>query len=85
MKPFIITAVLLFLGFSCNDLVEGINEDPNNPTSASYQYVLTGAEVGNIIYKPEKPPVKRGFSVVFYWNRPSAPGVQRIQPHDRQF
>lgn len=60
MKPFIITAALLFLGFSCSDLVEGINQDPNNPTSASYQYVLTGAEVGNIILQTGETARKAG-------------------------
>lgn len=34
---------------SCSDLVEGLNDDPNNPTSAAYPYILTGAEVGNIV------------------------------------
>ncbi len=35
--------------FSCSDLVEGINDDPNSLTSSSYGNILTGAEVGNMI------------------------------------
>ena len=49
MKRLIYLFFLTGLAFSCSDLVDGINQDPNNPTSASYQYILTGAEVGNII------------------------------------
>lgn len=45
--------IFLALGFStsCSDLVDGFNENPNSPTSASYQYILTGAEVGNAIFQ----------------------------------
>jgi hypothetical protein len=28
--------------------VDGLNENPNSPTSSSYQYILTGTEVGNM-------------------------------------
>ncbi len=41
--------LLLATCFSCSDMVEGINDDPNSLTSSSYGNILTGAEVGNII------------------------------------
>jgi len=49
--PSIFILSLLGVGIliSCEGLVEGLNDDPNNPTTASYQNILTGAEVGNII------------------------------------
>lgn len=49
MKKAIIYFFGIFFLASCSGLVEGLNDDPNNPTSTSYQYILTGAEVGNII------------------------------------
>lgn len=53
MKSFIKTyftgyIIILFLS-SCGSLVEGLNEDPNNPTSSPYNFILTGAQVGTII------------------------------------
>ncbi len=32
---------------ACSSLVEDLNENPNAPTTTSYQYILTGAELGN--------------------------------------
>lgn len=49
MKRYIIYMLLLATCFSCSDMVEGINDDPNSLTSSSYGNILTGAEVGNII------------------------------------
>lgn len=49
MKKYIILFSGLLWLSSCSQLVEGLNDDPNNPTNASYQYILTGAEVGNIV------------------------------------
>ncbi|MFT4535614.1 MAG: hypothetical protein ACI9P5_002983 [Saprospiraceae bacterium] len=49
MKKAIILTLLSGIGFSCADLVDDLNKNPNNPTSAPYQYALTAAEVGNIV------------------------------------
>lgn len=49
MKKAIILLSSIFFLASCEGLVDGLNNDPNNPTSTSYQYILTGAEVGNIV------------------------------------
>lgn len=49
MKKSIIILTGMFFLASCSGLVEGLNKDPNNPTTTSYQYILTGAEVGNIV------------------------------------
>ncbi len=48
MKKFI-TILLVTLLFGCADLVDDLNQNPNNPTSAPYEFVLTSAEVANII------------------------------------
>mgnify|MGYP001551488914 CR=1 FL=1 len=49
MKNTILLILSIFLLASCESLVDDLNQDPNNPTSTSYQYILTGAEVGNIV------------------------------------
>ena len=51
MKSIIYTLALSILFISCEDAIDEINNDPNNPTSASYENILTGAEVGNIIHQ----------------------------------
>ena len=44
--------VLSFFISSCSKIVDGINIDPNNPTSAPYKLVLNGAQVaGMLIYE----------------------------------
>jgi hypothetical protein len=48
MKYLLIYLVPLLLFTACSDLVDDLNENPNSPTSSSYQYVLTGTEVGNM-------------------------------------
>lgn len=49
MIRIIITISTLMLLYGCSDLVDGINDDPNNLTTSSYQNILTGTEVGNIL------------------------------------
>ncbi len=49
MKKILLTTVLIGVLTSCGDLVEDLNKNPNNPNSAPYQYVLTSAEVANIV------------------------------------
>jgi hypothetical protein len=46
--------------------VDGINDDPNNPTSASYQNILTGAEVGNIILQTGETARRAGIFCGYY-------------------
>ncbi len=51
MKSFILLLLTVTLIQSCSSLVEDINNDPNNQTQSAYQNVLTGAEVGNILFQ----------------------------------
>lgn len=41
-------------------MVEDLNQNPNNPTSAPYQYTLTGAEVATIILQTGEPAREAG-------------------------
>ncbi|MCB0596109.1 MAG: SusD/RagB family nutrient-binding outer membrane lipoprotein [Lewinellaceae bacterium] len=66
MKRLICLFFLASLAFSCGNLVDGINQDPNNPTSASYQYILTGAEVGNIIVQSGETARRAGIFCGYY-------------------
>lgn len=43
---FFLSTILVVTG--CSSLVDDLNENPNSPTSSSYQYILTGTEVGNM-------------------------------------
>ena len=56
---------------SCSDLVEGLNENPNSPTTAAYQNILTGAEVGNIILQTGETSRRAGIFCGYYT------GIQR--------
>ena len=49
MKRYIILILIIGLQYSCSDVVDGINDDPNNLTESSYGSILTGTQVGNII------------------------------------
>lgn len=70
MKKFItVLTIIAFAG--CSDIVEGLNVDPNNPTTSSYQNVLTGAEVGNIILQTGETARRAGIFAGYYT------GIQR--------
>lgn len=60
MKKIYIIGVLSLFIFSCADMVEDLNQNPNNPTSAPYQYTLTGAEVATIILQTGEPAREAG-------------------------
>lgn len=66
MQRFIYFFLIAGLTFSCGELVEGFNEDPNNPTETSYQYILTGAEVGNIILQTGETARRAGIFSGYY-------------------
>jgi len=51
---------------ACSQLVDGLNDDPNNPTDASYEYILTGAEVGNIIFQTGETARRAGIFSGYY-------------------
>lgn len=51
MKSFILLLLTLILAQSCSQLVEDLNNDPNNQTQSAYQNILTGAEVGSILFQ----------------------------------
>ncbi len=57
---------LLLITTGCGDLVDGINQDPNNPTSASYQNILTGSEVGAIIVNTGETARRAGIFSGYY-------------------
>jgi hypothetical protein len=60
MKKIYIISVLSLLVFSCSQMVEDLNQNPNNPTSAPYQYTLTGAEVATIVLQTGEPAREAG-------------------------
>lgn len=66
MKHYTLFLIGIFLLGSCGELVEGINTDPNNPTFASYQNILTGAEVGNIILHTGETARRAGIFCGYY-------------------
>lgn len=66
MKKAIIILSSIFWLASCNELVDGLNENPNSPTTASYQYILTGAEVGNIVLQTGETARKAGIFCGYY-------------------
>ncbi|EAR13224.1 hypothetical protein PI23P_01982 [Polaribacter irgensii 23-P] len=51
MRPFILLCITVFLIQSCSELVADLNSDPNNQTASAYQTILTGAEVGSILFQ----------------------------------
>ncbi|MCB0663706.1 MAG: SusD/RagB family nutrient-binding outer membrane lipoprotein, partial [Saprospiraceae bacterium] len=66
MKNYIILLSALLSLSACSKLVEGLNENPNSPTNASYQYILTGAEVGNIVLQTGETARKAGIFCGYY-------------------
>lgn len=51
LKRTYVIPALIFTGivsFSCESIVEGLNENPNNPTDASAPLLLTGLQLANI-------------------------------------
>lgn len=60
MKKVIITILFSTFFFSCADIVDDLNQNPNNPSSAPYQYALTTTEVANIILHTGEPTRKAG-------------------------
>jgi hypothetical protein len=51
---------------ACSSLVEGLNENPNAPTTTSYQYILTGAELGNTGLQTGETARKAGIFCGYY-------------------
>ncbi|WP_345275269.1 SusD/RagB family nutrient-binding outer membrane lipoprotein [Litoribaculum gwangyangense] len=51
MKSYILLFLIAILTQSCSDLVADINNDPNNLTQSAYQNILTGAQVGSILFQ----------------------------------
>ncbi|MFT4740614.1 MAG: hypothetical protein ACI9GZ_003442 [Bacteroidia bacterium] len=60
MKNLIILTLFSFILIGCADLVDDLNQNPNNPTTAPYQYALTTTEVANIILHTGEPTRKAG-------------------------
>lgn len=66
MKKTLYCALAALFMVSCDDLFEGVNDDPNNPTEASYNNILTGAEVGNIILQTGETARRAGIFAGYY-------------------
>ena len=66
MKKLLFGIALTISLAGCSSLVEDLNEDPNNPTAASYQFILTGAEVGNIVLQTGETARKAGIFSGYY-------------------
>jgi hypothetical protein len=49
MKKLFIISLISIITLGCEKIVEDLNQNPNNPTSAPYQYTLTAAEVANTV------------------------------------
>lgn len=52
-KGYLLILIIIFLFsslFSCEGIVDGLNENPNNPDNASAPLLLTGLELGNIAF-----------------------------------
>lgn len=62
-----LTIILAIIGLSaCSSLVDDLNENPNSPTTASYPYILTGAEVGNAVFHNGEAARKAGIFCGYY-------------------
>jgi len=61
-----IILLALFTLSSCSDWVEGLNENPNSPTTANYPQILTGAQVGNAILQNGEAARKAGIFCGYY-------------------
>lgn len=61
---YIFIGTLLFT--ACSNLVEGLNNNPNSPTSAPFQNILTGAQVGSIILQSGENARRAGIFAGYY-------------------
>ena len=66
MKKAILLIGIMSLLSACSGLVDNLNDNPNSPTSASYQYILTGSEVGNIVLHTGEAARKAGIFCGYY-------------------
>ncbi len=60
MKKVIFITIFSALLYGCADLVDDLNQNPNNPTSAPYQFALTSTQVANVILHTGEPTRKAG-------------------------
>ncbi len=71
-KLIIVISICVIAGFTaCNSIVDGLNDNPNSPTSAAFQNILTGAEVGNIVLQTGESARRAGIFCGYYT------GIQR--------
>lgn len=66
MKRYYILMLIISFASGCSDMVDGLNDNPNSPTFASYSYVLTGTEVGNIIFQTGETARRAGIFCGYY-------------------
>jgi len=48
MKKTFLYILLTFFSFACESVVEGLNDDPNNPTDAPAELIFTGMQLANV-------------------------------------
>ncbi len=60
MKRILIISTLTLVLAGCANLVDDLNQNPNNPTSASYYFALSTTQVANIILHTGEPTRKAG-------------------------
>jgi len=48
MKKAFVYIFLTIFSFSCESIVEGLNDDPNNPTDAPAELIFTGMQLANV-------------------------------------
>ncbi len=66
MKKLIILVIITSMLGACNKLVEDLNDNPNSPTSAPYENILTGVELGNTIFQCGEATRKAGIFCGYY-------------------
>jgi hypothetical protein len=66
MKKLIIICFITSMVSGCGNLVDDLNDNPNSPTTAPYQNILTGAEVANIVLHTGEATRKAGIFCGYY-------------------
>ena len=60
LKNILFISVLSFFIFSCESLVEDLNDNPNRQTSSTYDLVLSGTQLGNMVLQTGEMTRKTG-------------------------
>lgn len=60
LKNILFISILSFFIFSCESLVEDLNDNPNRQTSSTYDLVLSGTQLGNMVLQTGEMTRKTG-------------------------